>query len=91
MKPILLCAALVSLAVLTLAQPKLPKRPGFGAGGSLLRLEPDYTGREAMRVDGKRVSVLERQKDGTYLLRYSDKEADRVSINEVVLMPKGER
>jgi hypothetical protein len=42
-------------------------------------------------VDGKRVGVLERQKDGTYLLRYSDKEAERVSINEVVLMPKGER
>ena len=86
MKTILLCAALVSLAVLTLAQPKLPSVPG-----SLLRLEPDYTGREAMRVDGKRVGVLERQKDGTYLLRYSDKEAERVSINEVILMPKGER
>lgn len=49
MKLILLCTAMISLAMLTFAQPKLPKRPGFGAGGSLLRLEPDYTGREAMR------------------------------------------
>lgn len=85
MKLILLCTAMISLAMLTFAQPKLPKRPGFGAGGSLLRLEPDYTGREAMRVDGKRVGVMERQKDGTYLLCYSDKE------DEVILMPKGER
>lgn len=50
--------------------------------------EPDYTGRRAMLVDGTRVGVLERQSDGTYLLRYSAKEAVKVSINEVVLMPK---
>lgn len=91
MKTILLLVVLAIAAALTFAQPKLPKRPGLGAGSSLLRVEPDYSGREAMRVDGDRVGVLERQKDGTYLLRYSQKEAERVSINEVILMPKGER
>lgn len=48
------------------------------------------TGREAMRVDGQQSGRLEKQDDGTYLLRYPDKTTDRVSANEVVLMPKGE-
>ncbi len=56
---------------------------------STIYAEPDYTGRRAMLVDGKHVGVLERQSDGTYLLRYSGKEAVKVSINEVILMPEG--
>ncbi len=51
--------------------------------------KPPETGRQAMTVDGRRVGALERQSDGTYLLRYSNGTADRVSVNEVILMPEG--
>jgi hypothetical protein len=50
--------------------------------------EPDYTGRLAMMVDGKRVGRLERQPGGLYLLRYPQGDADKCSINEVILMPE---
>ena len=84
---IMICA-MGSIAVM--ARPKLPKRPGYAAASVSVRVEPDYTGREAMLVDGKRVGVLKRQRGGTYLLIYSNGDCVRCSINEVVLMPKGE-
>lgn len=46
------------------------------------------SGRTAMAVDGKRPGKLEKQTNGTYLLRYPDGKADAVSVNEVVLMPE---
>lgn len=48
---------------------------------------PPESGRRAMAVDGKESGLLEKQGDGTYLLRYSSGAADRVSVNEVILMP----
>ena len=59
-----------------------------GFAESITQLEPDYTGRQAMLIDGKRVGKLERQADGTYLLRYPQGDAVKCSINEVILMPE---
>lgn len=44
-------------------------------------------GREAMTVDGNRVGTLEKD-GGTYQIRYPDNSRQRVSANEVILMPE---
>jgi hypothetical protein len=49
---------------------------------------PPQSGRSAILVDGNDGSgKLEKQADGTYLLRYPNGRADRVSANEVILLP----
>lgn len=49
---------------------------------------PPESGREAMMIDGPpRTGKMEKQRDGTYLLRYPDGSQRAVSGNEVVLFP----
>lgn len=48
------------------------------------------SGREAMTVDGPaRTGRLEKQPGGTYLLRYPDGSASKVSANEIIPIPEG--
>lgn len=82
MKTILILTLLLAFALSAIAC-------GDAAEAAKSAPKPPETGREAMRVDGQKPGRLEKQDNGTYLLRYPDKTADKVSANEVVLMPEG--
>lgn len=53
--------------------------------------KPPASGSEAMTITGKERGKLETQSDGTYLLRYPNGSAEKVSANEVITMPGGAR
>lgn len=51
--------------------------------------KPPESGQSAIRVDGSNgTGILQKQTDGTYLLKYPIGKIDKVSANEVVMMPE---
>lgn len=53
--------------------------------------KPPASGSEAMAIWGTERGKLEAQSDGTYLLRYPNGSAEKVSASEVIVMPGGTR